>query len=113
MVDERMADRVVELMNEMLTIDPAATRALLRAYVACNDTLAVHPTIQCGVRDGLDGNNPGPYVGIMGVLNGLCGAHDDGPRKGYGGVCYDYEEGSATQEAVILRFRRLSNGAGE
>lgn len=102
MVDDRMADRVVELMNEMLAIDPAATRALLINRVPCNAALADHPTIQCGAMEG------GYTVGMMGVLSGLCGAHDDGPRAGYSGVCYDMEgEGD---DSRILRFRRLSNG---
>lgn len=106
MVDDRMADRVVELMNEMLAADPAATRALLINRVPCNDALCVdHPTIQCGkTADGCD-------IGLMGVLNGLCGAYDDGPRKGYGGVCFDMEGEGETLR--VLRFRRLANGAGE
>jgi hypothetical protein len=40
LIDELIAERIVEVMNSALTADPAAICALTTTYVTCNQTLA-------------------------------------------------------------------------
>lgn len=52
----------------MLKADPVAVSGLVGQRVACNETLADHPTCQVG------GGDEGPWrVGLLGVLNGIFG----------------------------------------
>jgi len=60
------AKQVASLLNEMLALDPEATRNLVFNRVPCNDALADHPTIQVRARE--DGSCE---VGLLGVLNAL------------------------------------------
>ena len=39
-------DQAIELLNEMLEIDPIATNSLFAAGAPCNEKLRDHPTIQ-------------------------------------------------------------------
>jgi len=59
----------LQTLNEAYEADPAAMHALICNRVPCNQTLADHPTIQCGV------NNITPTetfeVGLLGVINGI------------------------------------------
>lgn len=71
-VDLAIAARIVELMNEALALDPVAVRKLCGRRVECNRALADHPTIQ--VRS----NGMRYAVGMLGVLNGIAGADEDG-----------------------------------
>lgn len=71
-VDRDLAMRVCRLMNELTDLDRAAVAAMLSHRTPCNEALANHPTVQVASRNG------GHDVGIMGVLNGLCGIHADG-----------------------------------
>jgi hypothetical protein len=84
----------VDLLNEMLRLDPAAATALLNARVPCNQDVANHPTIQ--VRGYGSGN---PSVGLLGVLNGMFGTDDGG--AGPIGAVYDDEK---QQQAYLQRF---------
>ena len=72
--DLELAGRIVELLNELAALDLEAVTALIGQRVPCNEALADHPTVQAGrLEDG------GPLlVGILGVLNGLCGTHPSG-----------------------------------
>jgi hypothetical protein len=58
----------------MLRLDPEATDKLVKSRVPCNEALAEHPTIQCGIFDGTKQNR----VGLLGVLNGLFGCDANG-----------------------------------
>lgn len=79
-IDYDMAERVVNFMNELLRIDRNAITNLISHRVPCNCTLADHPTVQVDGREGCK-------VGMLGVLNGLCGIDEDG----YGGVIAEWE----------------------
>lgn len=65
-------DHVIEVLNEALLIDPEAIQSLLAIRVPCNQKLADHPTIQVMERNG-------KYtVGVLGLLNGIFGADENG-----------------------------------
>lgn len=85
----------IRVLNEMLEADPRATKVLVENRVPCNKDLAEHPTIQCGAYP--DGEGP-VKVGLMGVINGLFGADDDG----WGCIAAIVEE-----DGQILRFERI------
>ena len=101
-VDMIRVDDLVNLLNELHALDPEAMSALCEARVPCNTDLADHPTVQ--VFD-----EPESYtVGIIGILNGLCGAYDSGPRKGWGALCAVVDENDQTK---VLKFDVIDNEA--
>lgn len=81
--DEELAARVVEFLNELLKLDRPAVAALIANRVPCNEELANHPSVQVAAQHG------GYHVGMLGVLNGLCGAGADR----YGLIEAVFEEG--------------------
>lgn len=87
-VDVELAGRIVDFLNELLAIDGKVVRDLVQTRVPCSQELANHPTVQVG-RESDDIISVGglPYrVGLLGILNGLCGTYDDGPKKGWGAI---------------------------
>ena len=70
--DVETAERLVKLLNEILKTDPIALACLINNRVPANTSLANHPTVQTF----MDGN--GFTVGLLGILNGLCGVTADG-----------------------------------
>ena len=84
MVDLELAERLVDFLNELADLDKEAINALIRTRVGCNQKLLNHPTVQVSVID----NNY--TVGILGILNGLCGVYS----SGYGPIAaiLDYEK---------------------
>jgi len=73
-------DEVLEVLNRIVKTDPQAAHDLVETRVGCNDALAKDPTIQV-VEKGVPmlGTTKKLYsVGLLGVLNGIFGAHDDG-----------------------------------
>ncbi|TXH15675.1 MAG: hypothetical protein E6R03_06765 [Hyphomicrobiaceae bacterium] len=77
---------LIAFLNSIAAIDPAAMHALLLLRVPCNEALADHPTAQ--VRS----DERGASISLLGLLNGYCGAHDDGLNKGCGPVAAVYED---------------------
>lgn len=66
-MDKReVAEKVVDLLNEALGLDPVAVQVLTEMRVRCNAALANHPTIQVSGEQG-----GGATVGVLGLLNGL------------------------------------------
>lgn len=59
------AKKAAELLNEMLALEPYATKQLVENRIFCNAGLVNHPTIQVGLVAGH------MYVGFLGVLNGI------------------------------------------
>ncbi len=82
MTNEELADILIERLNE-LTRDlniRMDVGSLIEARVKVTQQTADHPTIQVTEKGPL-----GPWeLGVLGLLNGLCGAIPDGPKKGYG-----------------------------
>jgi hypothetical protein len=79
-LNDLIADRIVEVMNSALEMDPAAVYALVESRVPCNRELADHPTIQVSAEGGKYG------VGLLGVLNGLAGTQTFKGQPGWGRV---------------------------
>ena len=61
----------------------------------CNEAMANHPTVQVQSYNGLS------VVGFLGLLNGLVGAKDNEPRKGWGLITVVVE-----QDGTVSKFRR-------
>lgn len=95
-MDRQLAEKVVVLLNEIHAADPAALAALVAARVPCNSALADHPSVQVGQTD--DG---GFEVGIMGVLNGLCGVD----QQGRGAVAVVLEDDGSVTDVRLLQER--------
>lgn len=79
-VDLELAKRMVDYLNELLELDRPAIALLTSNRMSCNDKLADHPSCQVMLQ------HDGFHVGMLGVLNGLCGIDNDG-----GPVCAVFE----------------------
>lgn len=98
MTDAELADLIIARLNDVLQYDSEAVRRLIDSRVECNDALADHPTVQVRSREGE------PHcVGFLGVLNGLVGTIQDGPRKGWGFITAVVED-----DGTISGFCRTS-----
>lgn len=92
-------DEAIRVLNEALEADPKAVARLLEASVVVNDDLAAHPTIQCGVDDGVVRLRP------LGLINGLFGIHENG--WGYIAAVAERKLDGSTGR---LRFQRYRPG---
>lgn len=77
-------DETIEYLNELIEVDRVAIAALIANRVPCNEELADHPTVQVYAQHG------GFLVGMLGILNGLFGIHENG----YGPIAFTFEDGS-------------------
>lgn len=67
---------IIQYLNSLLFLDKIALQNLIETRVQCNEKLANHETVQ--VLEG-NGDNIGTFsVGLLGILNGLCGIDEDG-----------------------------------
>lgn len=73
-VDLALAQRIVNLLNDLCQADRTAMHCLIEERVRANDSVAEHPTVQVAAPD--DGGG-GCLVGVLGILNGLCGAWNE------------------------------------
>ena len=80
-INPYLTHECLNLLNQLLQTDPTAITNLIKHHTHCNQELAEHPTVQ--VRG--YGNNP-PTIGLLGLLNGLCGTYDNEPKKGFGPI---------------------------
>ena len=83
--DMELARRVVDYLNELKMFDSLAMAALVGIRVPCNKALALHPT--CQVAEYYGSN----VVGLLGVLNGLCGIDEE---TGFGPIAAVFEDGN-------------------
>ena len=67
---------IIEYLNSLIKLDKDAIGRLIELRTPCNNNLAKHETVQ--VLDEGTNNNPKYSVGLLGILNGLCGIDDDG-----------------------------------
>lgn len=69
---------VCDLLNWMLSVDPACIEALVSTRVPCNEIIAEHASIQvqAGILKIGDVDMRQCEVGLLGVLNGLFGRHE-------------------------------------
>lgn len=93
MIKENLSlDSAIEYLNRLVAADAEAVRKLIDNRVECNDVLAEDPTCQVS---GFDGTNK---VGLLGVLNGAFGIHEDG----WGAICAIVSD----DEKILYGFRR-------
>ncbi len=104
-VDRELAQHVVATLERLRVLDPAAMEALVRARVPCGPAFGDAPDVQVGVCDGTDGHLE---VGVLGVLNAICGSYDDGPRERWGAVAAKFSE-STPPFGHLERFELIEN----
>ena len=90
-------DHAVEVLNVALDADPDAMRQLIENRVPCNTGLAGHPTIQVK-REPM--SSTGYSVGMIGIINGICGTQHDG----WGHIAIEVDADNGNRP---LRFVRL------
>jgi hypothetical protein len=86
---------LIDRLNEIAGADSKALGDLIEARVPCNEALADHPSVQVFAHEGP------PTVGLLGILNGLVGTIDEGPRKGWGFIAAVFED-----DGTFSHFRR-------
>lgn len=64
--------QILDVVNEAISDDPSAMRALFENRVPCNERLANHPSIQVMMESEEVGNT----VGILGLLSGIAGTRE-------------------------------------
>ena len=84
-VDKVGAKMMVDFLNGLLNVDREAIEALTKTRIPCNKAMAEHPTVQVGE---IYWHKTKCDLGLVGLLNGFFGSYDDGPKKGWGGICY-------------------------
>lgn len=90
-------DDLIAFLNSLVAIDRYAVAELLAIRVPCNEEMANHPTVQVAAHGSATFIRPGTHrLGLLGVLNGFCGAYDAGSRQGYGAIAANYEDGHLT-----------------
>lgn len=93
--DLEMAQKMVDLLNELIQIDRPAVAALIANRVPCNLEMANHPTVQVAAQHG------GYQVGLLGLLNGFCGTYP----SGFGPVVVEFDDPSEGKSwPDLLRF---------
>ena len=103
MIDKELAAKIVEYLNTLIEADRPAIAALIANRVPCNQTLADHPTCQVGTQNG------GYHVGLLGILNGLCGIYDDGPKKGWGAITLQFNDNPKGAPNDLIGFVLTEN----
>jgi hypothetical protein len=98
-LDELIADRIVEIMNEALKLDSRAITELVEMRIPCDVALANHPSIQIQA-----GNRGNPAIGLLGILNGLAGTQVYKGVPGWGRVEAVFED-----DGSIITFRRVKD----
>lgn len=88
-----LVDHIIETMNELLVRDPRAISALIETRVYCSEAIADHPTVQVSADKGR------PTLGLLGILNGLCGTRSDGS----GHIAAEFEDSGRISQFVRLR----------
>ncbi len=68
-----MQAKILRSLNEAVEQDAAAIQTLIGQRVPCNEALADHATIQCGLQHPAAGEL-GWTVGPLGLINGVLGA---------------------------------------
>ena len=92
-LDWELAGRIVAFLNDLVELDKPAVAALIANRVPCSQAMADHPTVQVG------GPREAYRVGMLGILNGLCGIDS----RGWGGVVavYDGPDGALVKFRVV------------
>jgi len=94
--DPLALDDLIQTLNRFVAADPQAMFHLVETRVDCNDVLATDPTCQ------VVGEGSSFLVGLLGVLNGVYGTYDSGPKKGWGPIAGVYSDDGGT----LMGFRK-------
>jgi len=97
---EDQVDEIIDFLNDLLNMDCHAISNIINHRVPCNHSLAEHPTVQCGIGK-MHGIDSDYTVGMLGILNGLCGTIDNGDLKGYGHITAIVDD-----DGMIKKFKR-------
>ncbi len=84
----------VDFLNGLLKIDPAAMTRLVFKKTGCNQALTDHPTVQVSDGKGFDSVDmeAAGYVGLLGIINGMFGVIETGPKKGFGPITAEIDD---------------------
>ena len=93
-LDLELAKKIVDYLNELLKIDRPVIAAFITNRIPCSKKLANHPTVQAAAQHG------GFYVGFLGLLNGLCGIHENG----VGPICFMFKPEDGNNMMMLDRF---------
>lgn len=99
-VNTVLAKQIVEFVNDLMASDPDAVRSLFESRTACNETIAAHPTVVVG--DDEDGEFT---LGLLGLLNGLCGVWDEASAPSPGLVCCGAIWGVYDEHGRLLKLQ--------
>ncbi len=66
-------NQIIDFLNQLVVLDRDAVSALINTRVPCNKQFSEHETVQV-----LAGENETYSVGLLGILNGLCGKDENG-----------------------------------
>ena len=96
--DIKLAQRVIDFLNELVAIDREAVEKLIETRVPCNQALTDHPTVQVSCLPGQQ-----HVVGMLGILNGLVGAKADG----WGYIMADFDNTIEPMKLIKFRINRV------
>jgi hypothetical protein len=77
---------IIAYLNTLIETDHGAMLEIINHRVSCNQELAKHPTVQVWSDDNQTTEDNQATVSIVGILNGLFGVFDDGPKKNWGTI---------------------------
>lgn len=89
MKDKELAACIIERLNELLKENEelgVVLHSIFESRHSVSEDFANHSTIQV-CDDGF-----GPSVGMLGILNGICGVVPDGPKSGWGYIAAVYDD---------------------
>lgn len=89
-LDRDLACKLIERLNDLLENEDAriAIETLIGLIFVVPHGLAEHPTIQVWSHE----DSVIVRAGLLGILNGIVGSIQDGPRKGWGYIAAHYDE---------------------
>lgn len=76
---EVTTQQIIDTINDAISADSSAMRALFENRVPCNQRLAKHPTIQVLKEN----DDVGCTVGVLGILSGIAGTREYNGQKGF------------------------------
>lgn len=98
-------DEMISFLNELHDLDPKLASALVATRHPCVPAVEAHPSIQVHPGDT-------PTCGMLGVLNGFYGVHEDGPAQGRGPICALWNPDTG-EVAVFCRADSVPRGEPE
>ncbi len=99
---EALADQFILVLNELVAADRHAVQSVFEHRVFCNGVLAGHPTVQVVASEGpvfnlcvdppkMEYEERPSLVGALGILNGLVGVIESGPKEGWGLIAAEFD----------------------